>query len=161
MKQVALLVAALALAAPAFGHGEQSHARGPNLDMVEKPFGRTGDPARVTRTIEISGHDTMRYTPSKLTVRQGETIRFVVANKGKAFHETVLGTMKDLREHAEWMRKHPTMEHDEPYMVHLPPGKTGEMVWQFTEAGEFYFACLVPGHFEAGMMGSITVVAAK
>lgn len=161
MKPLALLAAALSVTAPAFGHGEQTQARGPNLDMVEKPFGRTGDPARVTRTIEISGHDTMRYTPSKLRVRQGETIRFVVTNKGKVVHETVLGTMKELREHAEWMKRHPTMEHDEPYMVHLPPGKTGEILWHFTEPGEFHFACLIPGHFEAGMVGSITVVPGK
>lgn len=129
--------------------------------MVEKPFGRTGDPKKVTRTIDISGHDTMRYSPSRITVRQGETVRFVVANRGKVFHEAVLGTIDELKEHAEWMKKHPTMEHDAPYMVHLPPGKKGEIVWQFTKAGDFYFACLIPGHFEAGMVASIKVVAAE
>jgi uncharacterized cupredoxin-like copper-binding protein len=161
LKHFALLLTAFALAGPALGHGTQTHARGPNLDPVEKSFGRTGDPAKVTRTVRISGHDTMRYSPSTITVKQGETIRFVVSNHGKLFHETVIGTMKDLREHAEWMKKHPTMEHDEPYMAHLPPGEKGEMVWQFTEPGEFFFACLIPGHFEAGMMGSIKVVARR
>lgn len=158
MHRLALLVAPLLAGGAALAHGTQTHDDGPNLEMVEKAFGRTGDPKKVTRTIRISGHDTMRYSPSKITVRQGETIRFVVANHGKIFHETVLGTMEELKEHAEWMKKHPTMEHDAPYMVHLPPGKKGEMVWQFTKPGEFHFACLIPGHFEAGMKGSIRVI---
>ena len=162
MHRFALPLAAAALLAAsgvALAHGTRAHNDGPNLERVEKAFGRTGDPKKVTRTIHISGDDSMRYSPSQITVRQGETIRFVVANQGKIFHEVVLGTMDELREHAEWMRKHPTMEHDAPYMVHLPPGKKGEMIWQFTVPGEFYFACLIPGHFEAGMKGSITVVA--
>lgn len=151
-------LAAIAASGAALAHGTQTHADGPNLEMVEKAFGRTGDPKKVTRTITIGAHDTMRYSPSKITVRQGETIRFVVANRGNVLHETVLGTMEELKEHAELMKKHPTMEHDAPYMVHLPPGKRGEMIWQFTEPGEFHFACLIPGHFEAGMKGSITVI---
>ena len=101
----------------------------------------------------------MRYTPSAITVKQGETVRFVVKNAGKLMHETVLGTKAELNEHYELMKKFPEMEHDEPHMVHLKPGETGEMVWQFTKAGEFYFACLIPGHFEAGMFGTIKVVA--
>lgn len=145
-------------------HGSEPHSadkhRLPNLDPIEKPFGRTGDPRKVTRTIRIDGYDTMRYTPAEITVRQGETIRFVVHNAGKVMHETVLGTLEELQEHAEAMRKNPTMEHDEPYMVHVAPGQSGEMVWQFTQPGEFHFGCLIPGHFEAGMRGRIKVVAA-
>jgi uncharacterized cupredoxin-like copper-binding protein len=74
-------------------------------------------------------------------------------------HEMVIGTMPELKEHAELMKKHPGMEHDEPYMAHVAPGKTETMVWQFTKAGEFNFGCLVPGHFEAGMVGQIRVLA--
>lgn len=161
MHRFALLIAVAAASAASgavLAHGTQTHDEGPNLEMVEKAFGRTGDAKKVTRTIRISGHDTMRYSPSQITVKQGETIRFVVSNRGKLLHEIVLGTMAELREHAQWMQKHPTMEHDAPYMVHLPPGKQGEMIWQFTAAGEFYFACLLPGHLEAGMKGSIKVV---
>ena len=101
--------------------------------------------------------DTMRFNPAKLTVKQGETVRFVVRNSGKTLHELVLGTLQELQEHAELMRKHPGMEHDEPYMAHVAPGKKGELVWQFTKAGEFHYACLVPGHMEAGMIAKITV----
>jgi len=80
-----------------------------------------------------------------------------VKNSGKVMHEMVLGTKRDLAEHAELMKKYPNMEHEEDYMVHVAPGKTGEIVWQFTKAGEFHFGCLVPGHFEAGMVGRIHV----
>jgi len=85
-------------------------------------------------------------------------VRFVVANKGKLMHEMVIGTMDELKKHGELMKKHPTMEHDEPYMSHVAPGKKEDLVWQFTKAGEFYYACLIPGHFEAGMIGKIKVV---
>ena len=92
-------------------------------------------------------------------VKQGETIRLVVKNGGKLLHELVLGTMPELLKHYEWMKKFPDMEHDEPHMAHLKPGASGEIVWQFTKPGDFHFACLIPGHLEAGMKGKITVLA--
>ena len=72
-------------------------------------------------------------------------------------HEFVLGTMKELKEHADMMKKHPGMEHDEPYMAHVAPGKTETITWQFTKPGTFNFGCLIAGHFEAGMIGKLTV----
>lgn len=161
----AAVAACLAISATpiALGHGNQPHAdaqyRPANLDPVDTRFGRTGDPKKVTRTIRIAGDDAMRFTPSLITVRQGETIRFVVQNKGKVMHEAVLGTLDELQKHAEAMRRYPKMEHDEPFMVHVGPGESGEMIWHFTESGEFHFGCLIPGHFEAGMRGVIKVVA--
>jgi uncharacterized cupredoxin-like copper-binding protein len=153
-------VIASAASPMAWAHGTESHeARGPNLDPVTTPFGQTGDPKRVSRTIQVDMADTMRFVPDALTVRQGETVRFVVRNAGKVLHEMVIGSEADLKAHAEMMRKHPTMEHDAPYMAHVAAGKRGEMVWQFTQVGEFKFACLIPGHFEAGMVGTIQVVA--
>jgi uncharacterized cupredoxin-like copper-binding protein len=125
----------------------------------DKPFGREGDPKTVSRTINVEMSDKMRFTPARLAVKQGETIRFRVKNSGQAMHEMVLGTMAELKEHAAMMREHPGMEHDEPFMVHVAPGKTATMVWQFTKAGEFHYGCLVPGHFEAGMTGRIHVKA--
>jgi len=121
-------------------------------------IGKPGDPAKVTRTIEISGSDRMRYSPSVITVKRGETVRLVVRNGGKIDHELVLGTMKELKEHAELMRKHPGMEHDEPNMAAVRPGETREIIWQFTRAGTVDFACTVPGHLEAGMIGRVSVV---
>jgi len=160
---VSTAVLMLGLAPLAHAHGESTHGAQkhlpPNLEPVEKAFGRTGDPNKVTRTIRIDSLDTMRFTPAQITVRQGDTIRFIVRNGGKVLHETVLGTMTDLQEHAQMMRKFPGMEHEEPFMVHVGPGQTGEMIWQFTQAGDFHFGCLIPGHFEAGMIGRIKVVA--
>jgi uncharacterized cupredoxin-like copper-binding protein len=154
---VAALLAAAALTAlahdDAHAPGGASAAR-PN---VETPFRRTGGPERVTRTVRVAMSDAMRPTPGAIEVKRGETIRFVVTNSGKVMREVVLGTMQDLRAHAEQMKKHPGMEHDEPYMAHVAPGKTAEIAWQFTRPGEFHFGCLVPGHFEAGMVGKITV----
>lgn len=129
------------------------------ISTEEKEFGREGDPKKASRTVKIDMSDKLRFSPASLTVKPGETVKFVVKNSGKLMHEIVLGTMQELKVHAEMMRKHPTMEHDEPYMAHVAPGKTETMIWQFTKAGEFYFGCLVPGHFEAGMIGQIRVLA--
>ncbi|RZI42893.1 plastocyanin [Herbaspirillum sp. HC18] len=124
----------------------------------EHAFGRQGDPGKTTRTIAIDMSDSMRFGPADITVKEGETVRFIVTNKGKMLHELVIGTMDELKAHAEMMKKFPGMEHDEPYMAHVTPGKKQELVWQFTRSGEFYFACLIPGHFEAGMLGKIKVI---
>jgi uncharacterized cupredoxin-like copper-binding protein len=102
-------------------------------------------------------NDAMRFKPDSIRVKRGETIRFIVRNTGKQKHEMVLGTIKELKEHAELMRKFPEMEHADPNQVSVDPGVTGELVWQFTKAGTFDFACLVPGHFEAGMVGKVRV----
>lgn len=101
--------------------------------------------------------DAMRFTPADITVKRGETVKLVATNKGQVLHEMVLGTSEELKKHADMMKKFPGMEHDEPHMAHVKPGKSGEIVWQFTKAGEFQFACLIPGHFEAGMVGKVTV----
>lgn len=154
-----LALAALA-AGPATAHGD-AHAEkstAPAMHgLVEKSFGRTGDAKQAARTIHVDMSDRMRFTPDALTVKQGETVRFIIRNSGKAMHEFVLGTLSELKEHAELMKKFPGMEHDEPYMAHVAPGKTETIVWQFGKSGEFHFGCLLPGHFEAGMVGKINV----
>lgn len=145
-------------AAAAHAHGGASHSKSnAPISTEEHAFGKQGNPKKVDRTITVDMTDNMRFTPGDITIKQGETIRFVVANKGKIMHEMVIGTMKELKEHGEMMKKHPGMEHDEPYMSHVAPGKKEDLVWHFTQLGEFYYACLIPGHFEAGMIGKITV----
>jgi uncharacterized cupredoxin-like copper-binding protein len=99
----------------------------------------------------------MRFVPDKIEVREGETVRFVLKNNGKLLHELVLGTRKDLEAHASMMRRGESMPHDQSYIAHVTPGQTGEIVWKFNQAGRFDFACLVPGHFEAGMTGNVIV----
>jgi uncharacterized cupredoxin-like copper-binding protein len=159
---IATLLGSLSLLAlPAFAHGNEAHQSTSKKRPApeQKSFGIEGDPARVSRSIEVKMNDQMRFEPSVITVKQGETIRFVHRNLGRVLHEMVIGTRADLEEHAALMRKFPEMEHDEPYMAHVGPGKRGQIVWQFNRAGDFEFACLIPGHFEAGMRGTIKVAA--
>lgn len=157
-----MLATALALGAgAAWSHGD-SHDQKPaakpaHINAEEHAFGRAGDPKKVNRTIDVGMDNTMHFTPGDIVVKRGQTIRFKVRNDGQIMHEMVIGTMKELKEHAELMRKFPGMEHDEPYMAHVGPGKRDELVWQFTQPGEFFYACLIPGHFEAGMIAKITV----
>lgn len=160
--RIAILgLSALLASAGAFAHGNEDHAAKPRKFDASKvedtAFGREGDPAKAVRTLQVDMADTMRFTPAALTVRRGETVKIVATNKGQVLHEMVIGTPAELRKHAEQMKKFPGMEHDEAYMAHVQPGKSGEIVWQFTQAGEFEFACLIPGHFEAGMVGKVTV----
>ena len=124
----------------------------------ETAFGAPGDPQKIARTIEVNMTDKLEFIPSRITVRQGETIRFLVTNSGKKRHEMVLGTLPELKAHAEIMKAHRGMKHDAPYMAHVASGKTESMVWQFTKPGDFRYACLVGRHFEDGMAGRITVV---
>lgn len=158
MRHLLLLVAASIVAAPACADGTHAKKERQPALAEEHAFGREGDPRKVTRTVRIGMADTMRYMPAELKIRQGETVKFVVRNNGKLEHEMVLGTLADLKAHADMMKKHPGMTHEEPQMVEVRPGKTGILVWQFTKAGTFYFGCLEPGHFEAGMIGKLEVV---
>jgi uncharacterized cupredoxin-like copper-binding protein len=160
----ALAACNLLLAQSTWAHGTQEH---PNrMPMVEhtmvtkeqKPWGIGAARAEARRTIEVRMTDDMRFTPQHIQVREGETVRIVASNRGKMLHEIVLGTPEELLAHAELMKKHPGMEHDEPYMSHVGASQRGEIIWNFNRPGEFEFACLIPGHLEAGMKGTITVL---
>jgi uncharacterized cupredoxin-like copper-binding protein len=162
----ALAVLSLPFITAVHAHGDQAHK--PSTAQAkaaivkeQKPWGIAGDAAKVTRTIRIDMLDTMRFSPSKPMIAQGETIRFEIRNKGSVLHEMVIGTKKDLDEHAAMMVKFPNMEHDEPYMAHVAAGKIGSIVWTFNQVGEFDFACLIAGHYQAGMVGKITVKPSK
>jgi len=158
-----LLVSMLAAPGLAPAHGNAGHkkVKAEAVRKEQKDWGIAGDAQAVTRTIEIRMSDKMRFTPDLIDVHEGETIRLVHRNGGKLLHEFVLGTKEELEEHAALMIKFPNMEHDEPYMAHVPAGRRGEIVWNFNRAGEFEFACLIPGHFQAGMVGKIKVSASK
>ena len=154
-------VAALALTATlALAHGDEEHAVAPRYDaskVESTDFGQEGNPKKVTRTVKIDMTDNMRFTPANVTVKRGDTVKIVVHNDGKVLHEMVLGTQQAIKEHAALMTRFPEMEHADANMAHVKPGKAGEIVWQFTKAGEFQFACLQPGHYEAGMVGKVVV----
>jgi uncharacterized cupredoxin-like copper-binding protein len=138
-------------------HGDKPHASKGAVKREQKEWGIAGDAKAVTRTIEVRMLDSMRFVPNRVDVRQGDTIRFVHRNDGKVMHEFVIGTKKENEEHAALMLKFPNMEHDEPYMAHVGPGKTAEIIWTFNRSGEFEFACLIPGHYAAGMAGTVAV----
>ena len=160
----ALVVSLPALVAQA--HQGEPHANKPAIVKKEqKPWGIAGS-AKATggasrRTIEITMGDDMRFAPDRIEVRQGETVKLVIRNRGQQLHEFVLGTKGELDAHAALMLKFPNMEHDEPYMAHVAPGKAGEIVWTFNRTGDFDFACLIAGHYQAGMVGKIKVLAAR
>jgi uncharacterized cupredoxin-like copper-binding protein len=151
----------LALLAPlaAAAHGEMAHPtkKPAGISTEQHPWGREGDPKKSVRTIRVDMADTMRFTPDRIEVKRGQTVSFVVRNAGKVMHEFVIGTLPALNEHAELMKKHPGMEHGEPYMAHVEPGRTQRIHWTFTEAGTYHAGCLLPGHWEAGMKATITV----
>jgi uncharacterized cupredoxin-like copper-binding protein len=157
----ALLVAALSCAGWAQAHSDKPHAAsaGP-VKKEQKDWGIAGDAKAVTRTIDITMSDAMRFTPDRVEVKLGETVRFRHKNAGKLLHEFVIGTPQENDAHAALMVKFPGMEHDEPYMAHVGGGKTGEIVWTFNRPGEFMFACLIAGHYQAGMVGKIVVATA-
>jgi uncharacterized cupredoxin-like copper-binding protein len=130
-----------------------THAGGHEASAIGKP----GMASKVNRTITVNMTDNMRYSPSVIEVKKGETIHFVVKNSGKVRHELSLGTEKELLVHLEQMKKFPDMEHDEPNKITLDPGRQGDIFWQFTKAGTVNFACLMPSHYEAGMKGQVKV----
>ncbi|WP_024303463.1 plastocyanin/azurin family copper-binding protein [Pseudogulbenkiania sp. MAI-1] len=152
-KMIALSLMAALAAASAMASGTHAGGHGGEVSAIGQP----GQAAKVTRTIKIDMTDNMRFSQDLIKVKRGETIRFVLKNNGQVKHEFSLGTEKELKEHYEVMKKFPDMEHDEPSKISLAPGKQGEVIWHFTKAGTVNFACLHPGHFEAGMKGQVKV----
>ncbi len=153
---IAALTTLMACGASASG----SHAGSHDHDETAA-IGKPGLAAKALRTVNIDMSDAMRFTPANIDVKQGETVRLVITNPGKLKHELMLGTEKELKEHYEVMKKNPEMDHDDPNQVSLAPGTQGEIVWQFTKAGRVDFACLQPGHYDAGMKGAVNVLKAS
>lgn len=147
MKRVLIVSFTLAClgSAGAYATADHSHAA----------IGEPGTEGNITRTIRIEAYEN-RFSPSDITVKQGETIRFIVKNTGEKKHEMMIDTMKHLREHKKLMRKNDHVPHDEPNQITLEPGEEKELIWHFTQKGVIDFACPLPGHFK-GMRGKITV----
>ena len=157
MKKTLLLISVLAISAgSAFASGTHSDGHG---DMMN--VGKPGTASQVHRTIEVTMKETengdMIFEPNNLQIKMGETIRFVIMNAGELEHEFVLDSHDEIIEHKELMERIPEMEHDDPNAVRLIEGTDGEVIWTFANSGAFEFACLIPGHYESGMKGSITV----
>jgi uncharacterized cupredoxin-like copper-binding protein len=161
IRRIAFVLVATLFSPAAYAHGDdgssRSAARFDPSRVEQTPFGREGDPSKAQRTVVVRMSDQMRFSPDVIKVSKGETIRLVVANDGEALHELVLGRTEDLKEHAELMRRFPGMVHVEPHIAHVKPGNQREIVWHFNRPGTFSFACLQPGHYEAGMLGYVAV----
>jgi len=155
-KSIGLLAAGLllSLGLASKAQSDQGHDHGGG-------YGEPGVAAQVNRTIALNASDDMRFSPGKIRVRQGETIRFVVSNVGKVRHEFSLGSRQDMLAHQEHMKMYPDMVHEDANRVTVEPGQKGEVIWTFSKAGQFDFACLYPGHFEAGMHGRIQVAKSR
>lgn len=144
------LASGAAFAAPgAPGHSHETFSAG-------EP-GNPKKPARVVIVTMKEGDGNMAYSPDRIEVRKGEQIRFILKNNGLLDHEFMLATTADNLKHAELMKKFPEMEHDDPNAKRLKPNGMSEILWRFTKPGEFEFACLIPGHREAGMHGKVIV----
>jgi uncharacterized cupredoxin-like copper-binding protein len=139
--------------------GTHSHSHGEleKFDPTESEFGMYHPDMKPSRTVEITMADTMMFSPNAISVKKGDVILFKHTNNGAMMHEFVLGTPESLDEHAEMMKKFPGMEHEEPYMLHVAPGKTGQIIWKFSKSGSFAFGCLIPGHYQTGMKGTVVV----
>lgn len=122
--------------------------------------GEPGNPRKPFRVVEVTMQERygrMSYQPNALEVNHGEQIKFVITNAGLLAHEFILANTADNLKHAALMRKYPDMEHDDPNGKTVQPGAKAEMLWRFTKTGTFEFSCLIPGHREAGMVGTVTV----
>jgi uncharacterized cupredoxin-like copper-binding protein len=151
---LALLLACLT--PQAMAHGEGAPSAQP-VHREQLAWGIAAEAGQVTRTLQLRMNDQMRFEPDQLQVQLGETVRLQIQNDGKMLHELVLGTPQELEKHAELMLRFPGMQHDEPYMAHVNPGQSGEIIWTFNRAGTFDFACLIAGHYQAGMRGKVQV----
>ncbi|MFA6179935.1 MAG: cupredoxin family protein [Candidatus Methylopumilus sp.] len=159
MKQTILSIAFFPLFIATSAMASGTHAGGHHGES--DAIGQAGKASEVTRSVSVDMTDEMRFIPSSITVKQGETVRITVSNSGKLKHEMVLGTEAELKEHYEAMKKFPEMEHDDANQVTVMPGKSREIIWKFTRAGTINFACLQPGHYDAGMKGAFKVSGSK
>jgi uncharacterized cupredoxin-like copper-binding protein len=121
--------------------------------------GEPGNPKKPFRTVQVTMYEDggMGFTPPKLEVKRGEQVKFVITNKGALAHEFILGNEQDNLKHAALMQKYPDMEHDDPNGKTVQPAGKTEILWRFSKSGTFEYACLIPGHREAGMIGKVTV----
>jgi uncharacterized cupredoxin-like copper-binding protein len=128
------------LGSPVLASGEHAGGHG------EMAVGEPGIKAKATQTIRVT-----------MTETDDGQMLFTVKNAGEVDHEFVLDQEDKVMEHKALMEKFPEMEHEDPNAIRLAPGKSGEIVWKFTNDGVFKIACLVPGHYDAGMHGDVTV----
>ena len=137
-----------ALPALAFAHGESNGK--------SYWFGHPGDASKATRTIAVTALD-IKFEPTDLTVKAGETVKFVISNTGKLEHEFLIADAAEQLKHEKEVQAMPNMKMDHPNGVSVAPGRTATLIWAFGKPGKLEYGCHVPGHFAAGMVGQLTV----
>lgn len=163
MRSLALALTLASLASQGWAHGPGRHGHSGHGAHEHAAFaaGEPGDPKRLSRIVHVVMREAegggMSFSPAALAVKQGEQVKFVLRNAGKIEHEFVLDSFEGNAAHKAEMASNPNMQHSHPNERRLDVGKTGELVWRFTKAGTYEFACLIPGHYEAGMKGIVTV----
>ncbi|PJE78572.1 hypothetical protein CI610_02484 [invertebrate metagenome] len=158
LKWMTVLVGTVAftVSSALYAAGSQGHH---NHDLKDHPMphhsrasaGTPGKAEHVDRTLSITMHDNMRYNLEELHVTSGETIRFIIINQGKIPHEFTIGNHQSLLAHRDMMRQIPDMHHEEENAITLNAGESGELIWTFGSSTNMQAACLLPGHYEAGM----------
>jgi uncharacterized cupredoxin-like copper-binding protein len=154
---IAIVVASLLSATVWAGQGAAGHSHGHGESFSA---GEPADPKQASKIIQVTMEESdgkMLFVPARLEIRKGDQVKFMLRNNGELDHEFVLANTAENREHAEAMKKHPDMAHADANGRRIAPKTTSVMAWKFTEAGEFEYACLIPGHREAGMVGTIVV----
>jgi uncharacterized cupredoxin-like copper-binding protein len=155
MKRSTIALGAV-LALSSFAHAHDDHVGHKHHPGDSYSAGEAGDPKKPARTVEVEMRE-MEYLPSKIEVKRGEQIRFVIRNTGTEAHEFLLATTAENLKHEAVMRKNPDMEHDEPNGLRIAAKQSGEILWKFTKPGTFEYACLIPDHREYGMTGKVIV----
>ncbi|AXO89031.1 copper-binding protein [Pseudomonas parafulva] len=155
MKSLILSAAFAFVSLPALADGAKSFA-----------FGEPAPASTATRTVQVVLKD-IAFEPGKLQVKAGETVRFVLINEGKLVHEFNLGDAAMHAEHQKEMAAmagmdhgqmdHAAHGHDAANTVLVQPGQRAELTWTFRQSAPIEFACNVPGHYQAGMVGQLTI----
>jgi uncharacterized cupredoxin-like copper-binding protein len=160
MRPLPILLAALAAGGLSFAAlASPGHDHGPDA-AAGKAYGQPGDPGKPPRIVRVSMREAegrMMFVPDRIEVRKGEQVRLRLRNDGELDHELVLATLEENLAHMKAMENAPDMAHDEANARRLNPRGTAEIVWHFTRAGEFDFSCLIPGHRQLGMSGTLVV----
>jgi len=151
------------------GHGEMAGMEHGSMEMdggghggghEEFAFGAPGMASMAARTVTVTIADNL-YDPASIAVKDGEAVRFVLVNKDDADHEFILGPAEmqaeRRKEMMEMMDKGMVMEHAEANALPVPALATREMTWTFAGSGTIEYACNIPGHYESGMHGSLTI----
>lgn len=151
------------LAAASVSHASPGHKNGKDDAHAAKPYGKPGDPSRVRKFVFINATDNMKFSKKTVKVRRGQTVKFILRNKGDQDHEMTIGDATTQAAHRREMAeaqkdgKLGHHAHGHSNAIYVKPGASKTLIWTFTKAGVFEFACNIPGHSEAGMKGKIVV----